>query len=276
MESLTVEELVTQDSFLGDSVHFKDGVWWKRIKPFFFQPAFFFQPIHPYRSSPRYSRALIGYHHRVLDSKLGNAHFGILVNESVKTYSVDSLPAEERRIIRKYSKELTVRKIEDSNDLLTSGYDAYLSFQRRTNWGRAKSDYHVYSEWIRKSFGLSKRFFLGVYLNGRLIAYSNPHAVEGIAGLQIVISHSDYLKYYPNDLLFHALLTMSRNSPEVRMAYGGPASLKPSLDKFKMKYGFRIVHYPTYVWLNPFAKPFIKLLFHQKYRQLVGNRAEGE
>jgi hypothetical protein len=275
MESLSVEELVDQDRYLGDSIHLHDGVWWRRVKPFFYQPAFYLQSIPLGSASPDRLKAVLGYHHRVPDSLPCNSRYGVLINQHVKDYSLEVLPGEERRIIKKFYGQLSVKKVSDVDDLLTDGYQAYVSFRKRTGWGKDKSDYTVFSMWIRKSFELGKRFFLGVYHDETLIAFSNPHAVEGVAGLQVVISHSDYLKFRPNDLLFHALMTMSRNSPQVHTAHGGPESVKPSLDRFKMKYGFEVVRYPFHLWLNPLVEPLLRLFYRKKYDNLVGARANG-
>jgi hypothetical protein len=270
LKPLTIEELVAQDSSVEDSFHFREGIWWRKIRPFFYQPAFFFQPIKPKSSSPAFCKALIGYHHVIPETFQANGHFRMMVHKDIKSYSFDLLDGKEKNQIRKALKFLEVKRITDVNDLLTDGYETYVSFRKRTNWGRDKTDYHIFSQWIKKAFKLEKRFFLGVCFNNKLIAYSQPYAVEGIAQTAIIISHSDYLEYRPNDLMLHTFLTICKNSTDVKQASVGPVSLKPSLDSFKMKFGFEIVKYPTYIWLNPFVKPLLKNLYREKYKQLFG------
>jgi hypothetical protein len=270
LEPLTIEELVAQDSSVEGSFCLHKEIWWRKIKPFFYQPAFFFQPIKPKSSSPSFCKALIGYHHVVPDTSDSNSYFRMLIHKNVKEYSLDMLSRGIKSNVKKAYRHLRIKKVIDVNDLLTDGYGTYVSFRKRTNWGHDKSDYQIFSKWIWKAFKLKKRIFLGVYLDDRLICYSHPYVVEGIASLPILISHSEYLEYRPNDLLVHTFLTICKNSPDVTKAQFGPASLKPSLDTFKIKYGFEIVKYPTYAWLNPFVKPLLKNYYRKKYKQLFG------
>jgi hypothetical protein len=270
LKPLTIEELVAQDSSVEDSFHFREGIWWRKIKPFFYQPAFFFQPIKPKSSSPAFCKALIGYHHVIPETFQANGHFRMMVHKDIKSYSFDLLDGKEKNQIRKALKFLEVKRITDVNDLLTDGYETYVSFRKRTNWGRDKTNYHIFSQWIKKAFKLEKRLLLGTYYDNKLIAYASHYAVQAVAAISIIISHSDYLKYYPNDLLLNTFLTICKNSPNITMAQFGPASLKPSLDSFKMKYGFETVKYPTYIWLNPFVKPLLKKFIRKKYKQLFG------
>ena len=270
LEPLTIEELVAQDSSVEDSFHFHEGIWWRKIKPFFYQPAFFFQPIKPKNSSPLRQKALIGYHHVVPDTSESNSYFRMLIHKNVKEYSLDILTRGIKSNVKKAYRHLRIKKVIDINDLLTDGYETYVSFRKRTNWGRDKTNYQIFSRWINRAFKLEKRFFLGIYLNNRLICYTHPYVVEGMASLPILISHSEYLEYRPNDLLLHTFLTICKNTPCVSKAQFGPASLKTSLDTFKMKYGFEIVKYPTYIWLNPFVKPLLKQIYRKKYKQLFG------
>jgi hypothetical protein len=270
LQSLTIEELVTQDSSVEDSFFLHKGIWWRKIRPFFYQPAFFFQPIEPKKSSPIKQKALIGYHHVVPDTSESNSYFRMLIYKNVKEYSLDMLSRGIKSNVKKAYRHLRLKKVIYVNDLLTDGYETYVSFRKRTNWGRDKTNYKIFSHWINRAFKLEKRFFLGIYCDNRLICYSHPYAVGGMASLPIVISHSKYLECRPNDLLVHAFLTICKNSPDVTKAHFGPASLKPSLDTFKMKYGFEIVKYPTYAWLNPLVKSIMKKFYRYKYNQLFG------
>lgn len=275
LEALSLDELVAQDSSVEDSFHFHKGIWWREIKPFFYQPGFFLQPVDAKRSSPRRRKALLGYHHVVPEGRQANSCFKMLMLKDVKSYSLDSIDGKARNVIRKAQRFLEVKRITEVNDLLTGGYETYVSFRRRTNWGRDKTDYGVFSHWITRAFRLEKRFFLGAYFDGKLIAYTAHHLVERIAAVAVVISHSDYLQYCPNDLLLHTFLEICRRSPGVTMAQIGPASLKPSLDRFKMKFGFEAVSYPTYVWINPLAKPLLRWFYAAKYNQLLGRPTGG-
>lgn len=270
LESLTIEELVAQDSSVEDYFHFHKGVWWRKIRPFFYQPAFFFQSIKPKSSSPAFCKALIGYHHVIPEAFQANGHFRMLIYKDIKSYSFDLLDGKEKNLIRKAHKFLEIKRITDVNDLLIDGYETYVSFRKRTNWGYDKSNYRIFSQWITKAFALKKRIFLGVYFNDKLIAYCIPYAVEGMAYIGVIISHSEYLIYRPNDLMINTFLAICKNSPDVTTANIGPVSLKPSIDHFKMKYGFEIVKYPTYIWLNPFVKFIIKKFYKNKYNQLFG------
>lgn len=274
LEPLHLEEMIAQDSSVETSFVYEKGVWWRRIRRGFFQPAFVHTPVCPADSSPPVRKAFIGYHHLVPEESQANSRYIMLVNSNVKDYSIDRLPDSIRRNVKKALRTVEIRKIADVNDILASGYETYLSFIARTGWGAEWKNRDVFEEWARKAFGLKKRFFLGVYLEDRLIAFSQPYTVNGVAFVALLISHTDYQTYRPNDLIMHTILTACRNTPGVHSLNFGPRSLKPSLDRFKMKFGLKAAEYPAYAWINPLLKPVVKKFYPGKYSQLMGGIIE--
>jgi len=193
-----------------------------------------------------------------------NGAYRAIVHQNPAQYSLHKLPIRRRYAVRKSLERLTVRPVEHLSDLLEGGYEVYVSFHRRTRWGRNKCDRRVFENWISKAFGCPKRLVLGAYQGNKLVAFILPSVVENTAMLGFIASHSDYLKCFPNDALFHALLSLARQTPGVEAVCFGSASSKQSLDSFKLQYG-AIKTFPSFTWLNPAFRPIYRRWFQHRY-----------
>ncbi len=79
LHNMTVNELVEADSQVESRIHFSKGIWWREVKPLFFQPAAFMTRITPHQAAPKPWHAIGGYYHMVPDDAQSNCV--IVVNE---------------------------------------------------------------------------------------------------------------------------------------------------------------------------------------------------
>jgi len=270
LDPLTIEELVKQDSSVEDTFHLNKGIWWRKIRPFFYQPAHLLIELEPNVYYPKSLKAFIGYHHIVPKDCFSNAFLCVMAMLNVDDYSLELLSANKRSKIRRGFKKVQVKKIGCIKDLLIDGYKIYSSFYSRARWGRNKTDFRIFKCWIERAFKLPKRIELGAYLDNQLIAFMFGHAVEDTGYLSYIASHSDYLKLYPNEVLVHAFLEICKRSPDVHKVVFGLKSLRESLNKFKRQHGFEEVTYPAYVKLNPIARGIAKNFMKKQYKRLIG------
>lgn len=270
LDFLTIKELVKQDNSVEDSLHLSKGIWWRKIKPFFYQPAHLLTELEPKTSYPNPIKALIGYHHIVPKDCFSNAFLCVMAMLNVDDYSLGLLSANKRSKIRRGLKKVQVKEIKNIRDLLIDGYKIYSSFYSRAKWGRNKTNFRIYKRWIERAFALPKRIKIGAYLDNQLIAFMFGHAVEDTGYLSYIASRSDYLKLYPNEALVHTFLEICKRSPGVHKVVFGLKSLRESLNKFKNQHGFKEVTYPAYVKLNPIFSWIVKAFMKTQYRRLIG------
>ena len=263
------EELARQQAVGGDRVHKHAGVWWRELKLGFSQPCFVYSEIDNTEAHPSPLRSMLGYMHVAAPHSPANLTFRTYVRENIPEYSIRTLGKWRRRTIRRVLNALTVRPVEDINDLLGAGYDVYVSWHTRVGWGSDKTNRSVYSSWITRVFHQPHQMVLGAYRkDDRLVAFMLPKAVRHVATPSFIASHSDALPEGPNDALYHAFLCIARQSPGITMAGFGPVSTKASLDTFKLAY-FQVREAPAYLWLNPVVRLIANDLLRRRYPWLA-------
>jgi hypothetical protein len=269
---LSTEELARQEANIGDQVHQNRGVWWKQARPFFWQTCFCYQPVDPSKAWPSRLKAIGGFTHIAKEGAETNGFFRSIVHDNISKYSIQALSGERRNLIRNGLANLSVRTLEPS-ELLDQGYDVYVSWRNRVKWGRDKRTPEKYALWMGNVIKQPRRLRLGAFHKGRLVGFMLPFACEGFVSLSYIASHSGSLRLHPNDVLYHALLTIGRQTHGIRMAEFGPVSNKGSLDRFKLGYGV-VREFPSYTWITPILRPFVMGSIRRRYPWLQGMRSQ--
>jgi len=254
-EVVDEEELARQQAAGGDRVHRHDGVWWRELKFGFYQPCFSYAQVDHRVACPHRFRAMTGFMHVAAPGSPSNLNFRTLVREKIPEYCLQGLGKWRRRTVRKVLARLEVRPVEHLEDLLGPGYEIYVSWHTRVRWGADKTRRSDYKAWITRVFHSPRQMVLGAYNKGNLVAFMLPKAVRHVVTPSFVASHTEALSDSPNDALYHAFLSIARQTPGVTMAGFGPLSKKESLDTFKLAY-CQIREEPGYVWLNPILNVF--------------------
>lgn len=265
---LSPEELARQQASVEDRVHQSRGVWWRQARPFFWQPCFNYQPLDRIDAWPSRLRALGGFTHISKEGSDSNGVFRAIVHDNIPQYSLRVVSAERRNKIRNGLALLTVREVRPE-ELLDQGYEVYLDWRSRVKWGRDKSTRDKYARWIGKVVQQPRRLRLGAFDENRLVAFMLPYACDGSLVLSYIASHSESLHQHPNDVLYHAMLTIGRQTPGIRLAEFGSVSSKSSLDKFKLGYGV-VKEFPSYTWINPVLRPLVMPRIRRQYPWLQG------
>ena len=251
---LSADELARRRAALGNRIHFHQGVWWRQIRPFFCMPCSPLGRLDHTLARPALHHSLVGFTHLALPGTPANGCRQVIVAEGVSRYSIRTLSRKRRSLVRKALSLLQVRPIERLEDLLADGYRVYLSWRQRNGWGRNRSDRAAYLTWMTRAFGQPKRLSLGVFRGNRLVAFSLMFAVGNVADPSFIASHTDALPFLPNDALFHAILSIARQTPGIETVDFGPVAAKPTLNEFKLHYA-TVESLPSYTWINPLLRP---------------------
>lgn len=256
-EGLTFEildnaELPAQHSAGGDEVHQHRGVWWKQVNRFFCVPCSTYELIDSSESWPEWQRSMAGYMHLCKPGTPSNTIFRAIGNDDLKNYSINSLNSKRNiKDVRRAVSNVAIRPI-GKDILLSKGRAVFDSWHQRVNWGRDRKG-DTFLQWVDRVCDRPKRMNLGAFVGDELVAFMLPYATGHVVRISFIASHTDYLKFRPNDALYHALLSIGRQTPGITMAHFGPVCGKPTLNEFKLRFG-RICEFPAYTKLNPLLK----------------------
>lgn len=262
------EELAREQAAAGDRVHLHDGVWWRDVRYGFCQPCFSFREIDHRAVRPQFLRSLSGFMHVAAAGSPCNGIYRTIARERMQGYSLQEVEKKRRNVVRTGLSRLEVRPVRNLEDLTGDGYQVYVSWRERTGWGVNRSQRSVYEAWITRAFQRPHRTVLGAYSKGKLVAFMLPFAVHDVASLSYIASHSDALSSYPNDVLYHALLCIARQTPGIETVTMGPVSSKATLDRFKLSYA-QVKEMPCYTWFNPAVKLLAGRRISEQYPWLV-------
>jgi hypothetical protein len=204
--------------------------------------------------------------HLAADGTQANGIYRAIVRENPARYSISSFSKDRRYFIRRGLEHFNVRPVERVEDLLKDGYDVYASWSRRTGWATGQES-QKFNAVISRCFQQSRCLALGAYIGNKLAAFVLPCRVGNVVMVSFLASHSDHLKCFPNDALFHSLLSIARQSTGVDVVFFSGMSIAPSQNAFKLHYG-TIKQFPSYTWINPVMRPIFDKWVRPRYPSL--------
>jgi hypothetical protein len=186
-------------------------------------------------------------------------------------YDLQSLKRKRGQITRAMS-AFRIEPVTDLQDLLSSGYDVYLDWERRIGEVRIKRSHHdAYRHWINSVFTHPYGMILGAYSGNRLAAFMTSYAIDGVANCSKIFSHSEFNQQTPSSALLYAFVKIAGNNPEIQRVWHGLRHTNPSLQRYKAVMGFDLVTYPAYIRLRAGIRPLVRWCFPMQYQRLMGN-----
>jgi hypothetical protein len=271
LHNMTVEELVTADGAAGERFHLSGGVWWREVKPYFYQPALFTARVPINGPKPSFWRAMGGYYHMVPDGSPCNGTMVVTEVAEPAAYSLERLTGPARSQIRRGLARTRIRPMTNLDDILNDGYQVYLRWEKRTHDARVKrSSPDTFRSWMTRLFEHPHNVILGTYHEDRLISYVVFYAAGGVADLTKSFTDLRFSGFYPSVALLYAFVRIAGQNPTIHKACHGLKSYKTSLERFKIKFGFSHVTYPAYICLRRPFRPLARRLMPVEYRRLMG------
>jgi hypothetical protein len=270
LHNMTPDESIEADRPLGMKFHFSQGVWWREVKPFFWQPAVVTARILRGVSSPKTWLALGGYYHMVPDGAQSNG--AIVANEisDPAGYDLKSLKRKRNQILRALG-TFRIQPVSNLQDLTTDGYKIYLDWERRIGDVRTKrSNPEAFSRWISSVKAHPYGLILGAYSGDRLAAFMTIYATDGVANCSKIFSHSEFSQQTPSSALLYSFVKIAGNNPDIRRVWHGLRHTNPSLQRYKAVMGFELASYPAYIYLRSAIRPVVRWCFPSQYRRLMG------
>lgn len=252
------------------------GVWWRRVRPFFFRPLFLFRDTPSDVTLPWGARWVGGAQHPVAGPEAANSRLRLLVWDPVPGYSIESERGNVRREIKRGLARYEIRPVADAGALSREGHSLYLEFVARTQYqvNRAREDPAYFSQWSGAVFERPHPRVLGAYHEGRLEAVSITFRVMEVLYYSVFFGGQDALRNCAADAMIHAIKVGASADPEIRQVFSAVGGMPRGLDFFYLRRGFRYLERPAMVRGNALTLSLIKRWkpeWHRKLTQEVGD-----
>ena len=270
---LSIDRYAKLESATGARLKNIDGVWWRRIRPFFYRPLFFDSKITVGSVRPPISPLIGGYQHLVHDPAQANSQMNFLVCKNDGSYSIQSLSRNYRKNIAKAQKTLIVKPIFDKDRFIHDAYPVYLSFYARTHYRYLNSRLRPerFAEWASILFSFPELLVLGAFRQDELEGVSITYQVERSVVYATHFSSDAGLKNRASELLFHSIREMAAQNEGIENIFLGMSGGPVKLDQFKTSRGCILDSRPAFLAINPAILMFLKRGWRNKYYKLIGS-----
>jgi len=273
IESMTIAEYAAYQREMGERVVESGGVYWRRVRPFFYRPLVPWQALDPALVKPPRAAVLGGWQCVVNDNHPANSRIAFLVFPEARGYSVDSLDKKRRWEVHTAMKHFEVRAFGHADEL-KSAYEVYLDFQSRTGYeyraDRVRRE--SFDAWAESVFRHPKVLVLGAFMAGRIEAVSICQVVEDILIYASFFSRGTALAFHVGSLMLHSARAMAAAAGCIRQVFAGlrKSGRAMSVDDFYLQRGFQVVVEPSYCRLHPVAGLFLRVLSPGRLEQILG------
>lgn len=247
-----------QDSYIrakinaGLHLHLHDGVFWETTRWGYCKPAIPFQEVQPKIKRPARLKTLLGYSHRINDSKFASGHLHALImpKTRISTWSLEnSVDAKRRNAIRKGLRINQVSRIENIDPFREDMTAIAISTAIRNKRGLQPDYYRDQNDqWWQSMIRVSTYSELwATFYEGRMIAYLSVQVAGRLAVIDGAKSMTEHLNVCPNDALVYSFVDSCRERTEIQeIWYGHWSEDKPTLNDFKLSFGFERQSIPFY------------------------------
>jgi hypothetical protein len=274
-ESMSVDEYAALEQRQGAKLCQVNGIWWRRVRPFFYRPMLTYQAYeaatltHPCRWPG-------GCQYAVKDAHKANSTLSFLILENLQDYRLDQLGHNRRRLIKNATKGFQVRQITDVAGLQAQGYPAYLSFYERTGYGYKKDRTRKsgFDQWAATVLGNPKAIVLGGYGEDSLKAVSVSYWVGKTLLYATFFSDSAALRKNLGDLMFHELRRRVAQQAGIKQVLVRSYQGGSHHDQYYLIRGCKLVSMPAILHVNAGVMLALRIFAPLHYARLRGQWTE--
>ncbi len=276
LEQRSLAEHADSERLLGRCILKVRGVYWAKVRSFFYRTLLPYEEYTLAVASP-FSSRLGGYQHAVTPGCQGNSSLKFLMFQEPQAYDLQKLDGNRRRQVTSATRELHIAPVEDLAQFKNEGYQAYISFFNQTGYtfGAERRDRNFFENWAERIFKAPKLLILGAFRSGRLSGVSISQLVNNTLMYSMFFCDDDSLKLGCSDLMLHAVREVGAKSPLVTQIYAGMYKGGKGLDAFYILRGCSVVEKPARLSINPLAVFMLNRFRPREYAQLQGKEVGG-
>lgn len=270
-EPMTVDEYAALQLCLGEKLVKVDGIWWRRVRPFFYRPLMIHVPVGEVSRGP--TKGLFGaFQFGVTAAGAGNSTINYLMLDGLREYDGTQLPRRNRQLLRQASKYFVVRQIAEPDELKCGGHAAYISFYKRTRYSylRERCSVRGFYRWVDKIFKFGRPLVLGGYSGNQLKGVSVSYRIADTVIYASLFIETEAMRENLGELMFHELRVRASQEAGVRQIFLRPYHGGNSQDCFYLHRGAKIVRQPAQLRINPTILWLLKRFSPARYAALTG------
>jgi hypothetical protein len=246
------------------------GIWWKRVRPFFYRPIL---PFESYDVETVAGSTPGWFQHAVKEGQPHNSYLNFMVFKDVRTYDLCHLHESARRYFRAAMKSrLLVRRIDNEYEFAGKGYDAYLSFYRRTAY--TEDEYRRtregFARWSRLIFEFPELGVFGAFLGDRMVSFEVSCVVRKTLLLLTRVHSDEGLSLHAPDLMLHAFRCGAREHPGIDRIFDSMVAARGGVNEFKIRRGASVESAAACLHIHPALLSIIARVRPRIHRRLVG------
>jgi hypothetical protein len=271
-QEMAAGEFAAFEQLLDPHIVLRNGIYWRRVRPFFYRPLLLFHEFAPGAVKPPSLARLGGFQHAVPTGEKANSCLNLLIFENVEAYSLEQLDYNRKRQVKQAAKQFVIRPVADVREFKEQAYPVYLSFYERTHYqhGAQRRNRAFFSQWAEALFQLPKALVLGGYRKGMLEGVSVSLFVEETLCYAMFFCNSESLRAGLSDLMLHTVREAAAQSRRVKRIFSGMYKGGNGLDDFYLLRGCQVVRKPALLNVNPLAAFLLKSFLSRYYAHMRG------
>ncbi len=269
---MTADEYATLELQLGAKLVKVDGIWWRRVRPFFFRPLFCYETINSTPPTGSFSWPVV-LQYAVQSTEKANSSLNYLILENLEGYHKSQLGRRRCQLLNQAAATFVVRPITEPGELKRGGYEAYISFYERTRYGYLKERRKrpAFERWVETIYNFGNPLVLGGYAGKKLNGVSVSYRVGDTVIYATLFIETDALKRNLGELMFHELRWRAAQEPGIRQVFLRPYQGGNSQDMYYLHRGAKLVRQPARLHVHPVLLVALKWLLPRRHAALVGN-----
>jgi len=256
----------------GHAVVVRQGCHWRSAYPGFYQPVHLLARI---RAAEVRQPARLCWGFRAAlseeDAQLANASLPVHLLSDVQRFDEGLLDRNRRSDLRRFRRQVDVRRLETPTLLLQQGYAVFRSAERRLGYWKPLTDLE-YRDRVKRRNEHGRRLLIAALVKGTLCGYLDSYAIDGVLYTDEIFIATDALRTgIGTGLYVEAFLAAARDGTIRAVCNGLHRPEHPNLGRFKEGLGFRVVHVPARAVIPAPIRAYLRARRPATYYRLTGD-----
>ena len=269
---MTLDEVASYERGNRERIVFRNGIYWRQIRPFFYQPLFAFQEYGTGKVRAPFQSSFGGFQHALSSTTGSNTRLRFVVFDQPSQYGLEDLDGNRKRQVRLATKQFAVRPIADPKFFCEHGYPVYLQFYERSRYGylSERQTRKGFDRWTQHVFQQRKLLVLGAFADSTLRAVSINYVSAESWFYASFFSDLESRTQFVSDLMLHEVRQRAARQPGVERIVAGRYKGGTGQDRFYLLRGAKLWEKPAILRVNPIANLLLRCLSPRRYRALWG------
>jgi len=268
---------MSQDEFagllreFGAKVVSGNGIFWRRVRPFFYRPILPVQDLSA-RAVMTPFKWPCGYQYVLAGEGRANSAMNFIMLDGLGEYSVANLGGRRQQLIRQAGRQFQVRPLSDLREFKEQGFRVYRSFYERTKYpyGTERRNEATFHRWAETVFRHPKVVLLGGYGSDGLVGVSRSYWVDRTLFYASLFCETNALEKNVGELMFHELRMLAAQEPRIKEILVRNYQGGNSLDQYYLLRGCKLVTKPARLEMPAVIHTAIKWFLPRQHALMCG------